>query len=253
MWIGEQPMSTWIKETDIAIYLMQGGYWISRITKYPSRNNPQEKVVNIASIKSWFAREDYPRAMTVAIGTGAPEPQPMPPPPPPPSRSAPAGETKAGNNKINAAGLMVIKSFEGLATTAYPDPGTGGEPWTIGYGHTSAAGAPKVYPGLKITAAQAEEILKRDLGVFENAVVRAVTRPPTSNQFAALVSFAFNVGPSNFRSSTLLKKHNAGDFAGAANEFLKWVYAGGRVMAGLQRRRKAERALYLGQNYQQFL
>ncbi|NJL48488.1 MAG: hypothetical protein HC929_14675 [Leptolyngbyaceae cyanobacterium SM2_5_2] len=75
-------MSTWIKETDIAIYLMKGGYWISRITKYPSKTNPQEKVVNISSLKTWFTREDYPRAMTVSIGTGEPEPQPMPPPPP---------------------------------------------------------------------------------------------------------------------------------------------------------------------------
>lgn len=243
-------MSTWIKETDIAIYLMQGGYWISRITKYPSQTNPKEKVVNIASLKAWFTREDYPRAMTVAIGTGAPEPQPMPPP-----TSQPMASTVATpvSSRINAAGLAIIKAFEGLATTAYPDPGTGGEPWTIGYGHTSAAGDPKVYPGLKITAAQAEEILKRDLLVFERAVTQSVTRTPTSNQFAALVSFTFNVGPNNLRTSTLLKKHNAGDTAGAAEEFLKWVYAGGRVMAGLERRRKAERALYLGQNYQAFL
>lgn len=243
-------MSTWIKETDIAIYLMQGGYWISRITKYPSQTNPKEKVVNIASLKSWFTREDYPRAMTVAIGTGAPEPQPMPPPTPPPMATT---ATATASSRINAAGLAVIKAFEGLATTAYPDPGTGGEPWTIGYGHTSAAGDPKVYPGLKITVAQAEAILKRDLILFERAVTQSVTRLPTSNQFAALVSFTFNVGPNNLRTSTLLKKHNAGDIAGAADEFLKWVYAGGRVMAGLERRRKAERALYLGQNYQAFL
>jgi GH24 family phage-related lysozyme (muramidase) len=243
-------MSTWIKETDIAIYLMQGGYWISRITKYPSQNNPKEKVVNIGSIKTWFAREDYPRAMTVAIGTGAPEPQPMPPP----SRSAPPTSSGAGaSTGINAAGLRLVKAFEGLSTTAYPDPGTGGEPWTIGYGHTSAAGDPKVYPGLKISAADAEAILKRDLGVFERAVTKALTRTPTSDQYSALVSFTFNVGANNFRSSTLLKKHNAGDFAGAANEFLRWVYAGGKVLPGLERRRKAERALYLGQNYQQFL
>lgn len=239
-------MSTWIKETDIAIYLMQGGYWISRITKYPSQTNPKEKVVNIASLKAWFAREDYPRAMTVAIGTGSPEPQPLPPPPPKPV-------VPASTNRINAAGLAIIKAFEGLATTAYPDPGTGGEPWTIGYGHTSAAGDPQVHPGLRITAAQAEDILKRDLLLFEQAVTQSVTRLPTSNQFSALVSFTFNVGPNNLRTSTLLQKHNAGDITGAADEFLKWVYAGGQVMAGLERRRKAERALYLGQDYQAFL
>ncbi|MGF1570496.1 MAG: lysozyme [Nodosilinea sp.] len=241
-------MGTWIKETDIAIYLMQGGYWISRITKYPSQNNPKEQVVNIASIRSWFTRDDYPRAMTVAIGTGAPEPQPMPPPPPKPPTPPPS---TAG--KINASGLDIVKSFEGLRTAAYPDPGTGGEPWTIGYGHTSAAGPPNVYKGLTITSAQAEDILKQDLIVFESAVTKALTRAATSDQFSAMVSFTFNVGPGNFQSSTLLKKHNAGDFPGASEEFLRWVYAGGQVLAGLERRRKAERALYRSENYKQFL
>ncbi|MBE9160138.1 lysozyme [Nodosilinea sp. LEGE 06152] len=237
-------MGTWIKETDIAIYLMQGGYWISRITKYPSSNNPKEQVVNIGSVKSWFSRSDYPRAMTVSIGTGAPEPQPMPPPPPPPP--PPTGT-------INAAGLEIVKGFEGLGLAAYPDPGTGGEPWTIGYGHTSAAGPPQVYKGLTITRAEAEEILKRDLAKYEKAVASAVTRTPTSDQFSAMVSFTFNVGPGNFQTSTLLKKHNAGDFAGASEEFGRWVYAGGNVMPGLQRRRRAERALYRSENWQQFM
>ncbi|MBE9112080.1 lysozyme [Nodosilinea sp. LEGE 07298] len=237
-------MGTWIKETDIAIYLMQGGYWVSRITKYPSSNNPKEQVVNIGSIKSWFLRDDYPRAMTVSIGTGAPEPQPMPPPPPPPPQPS---------NTINAAGLEIVRGFEGLGLSAYPDPGTGGEPWTIGYGHTSAAGPPQVYRGLVITRAEAEEILKRDLAKYEKAVANAVTRTPTSDQFSALVSFTFNVGPGNFQTSTLLRKHNAGDFAGASEEFGRWVYAGGNVMPGLQRRRRAERALYRSENWQQFM
>ncbi|KAB1986697.1 lysozyme, partial [Haemophilus parainfluenzae] len=81
-----------------AIYLMSGGYWVSRITKYPSQTNPKEQVVNIASIRSWFDRPDYPRAMTVSIGTGTPEPQPAPPPPPPPP-------TPPNSGKINSAGL----------------------------------------------------------------------------------------------------------------------------------------------------
>ncbi|MEO1068203.1 MAG: lysozyme [Cyanobacteria bacterium J06638_6] len=238
-------MGTWIKETDIAIYLMRGGYWISRITKYPSTSNQKEQVVNIGSIKSWFLRDDYPRAMTVSIGTGAPEPQPMPPPPSPPPTST--------GNTTNAAGLEIVKSFEGLRLDAYPDPGTGGEPWTIGYGHTSAAGAPRVYPGLTITRSDAENILKRDLGKYEQAVVNAVTRPLTSDQFSALVSFTFNVGAGNLRSSTLLRKLNAGDVTGASNEFSRWVYAAGRVLAGLQRRRRAERALFRSENWRQFL
>jgi GH24 family phage-related lysozyme (muramidase) len=240
-------MGTWIKETDVAIYLMQGGHWISRITKYPSPKNPKEKIANITGLRSWFTRQDYPRAMTVSIGSGEPEPQPMTPP-----KGGVEGKVNTAN-KINAAGLEVIKIFEGLRTTAYPDPGTGGEPWTIGYGHTSAAGPPSVYPGLKITAGEAEEILKRDLYVFEKVVLDAVKIDLNSNQFSALVSFTFNVGAGAFRSSTLLNKINAGNVQGAGEEFPRWVYAGGRVLAGLQRRRKAERALFLGQNYQQYL
>ena len=106
---------------------------------------------------------------------------------------------------------------------------------------------------MTISTADAEDILKRDLGVFEKAVSDATTKPPNDDQFSAMVSFTFNVGSSAFRDSTLLKKHNAGDFAGAADEFLRWVYAGGQKLPGLERRRKAERALYLSQNYQQFL
>ena len=233
-------MGTWIKETDKAIYLMQGGYWISRITKYPSQNNPKEKVVNINGVKSWFTRPDYPRAMTVAIGTGAPEPDPMPAQPPPPPSSG----------KINASGLEIVKHFEGLRTTSYQDSvGV----WTIGYGHTSMAGPPSVGPNMSITSARAEEILKQDLEKFEKDVAAATTVSPTSDQFSAMVSFTFNVGPGAFRDSTLLRKHNARDFAGAADEFLRWVYAGGQKLPGLERRRKAERALYLSQDYHQFI
>jgi GH24 family phage-related lysozyme (muramidase) len=233
-------MGTWIKETDKAIYLMQGGYWISRITKYPSQTNPKEKIVNINGVRSWFTRPDYPRAMTVAIGTGAPEPDPMPAKPPPSQSSG----------KTNASGLEIIKHFEGLRTTSYQDSvGV----WTIGYGHTSMAGPPTVGPGMTISTAEAENILKRDLGVFEKAVADATTRQPNDDQFSAMVSFTFNVGSNALRTSTLLKKHNGGDFAGAADEFLKWVYAGGQKLPGLERRRKAERALYLSQNYHQFI
>jgi GH24 family phage-related lysozyme (muramidase) len=233
-------MGTWIKETDKAIYLMQGGYWISRITKYPSRRNPKEKVVNITGLRSWFTRSDYPRAMTVAIGTGAPEPDPMPAKPPPSQNSG----------KINTGGLEIIKHFEGMRTRSYQDSvGV----WTIGYGHTSMAGPPSVGPNMSITAAEAEKILKQDLGVFEKAVSDATTRTPTSDQFSAMVSFTFNVGASAFRESTLLRKHNGGDISGAANEFLRWVFAGGQKLPGLERRRKAERALYLSQDYHQFM
>jgi GH24 family phage-related lysozyme (muramidase) len=236
-------MGTWIKETDVAIYLMQGGYWISRISKFPSQTNPKEQVVNIGSIKDWFKRPDYPTAMTVALGTGAPEPQPLPAPPPKPP--APSGKT-------NAAGLEIIKHFEGWRADAYLDAvGV----WTIGYGHTSKAGPPEVYKGQTITKEEGEEILKRDLLVFENAVSRMVTRTPNSDQFSALVSFTYNFGESQVSTSTLIRKHNSGDFAGAAAEFPKWNHAGQppQVLPGLTRRRNAERALYLSQDYRQYL
>lgn len=146
--------------------------------------------------------------------------------------------------KTNQAALDLIKEFEGWRANAYPDPATGGEPWTIGYGHTTAAGPPKVYQGLTITKEQGEAILKADLIAVENTVLKAVKVPLTPNQFGALVSFTYNVGGGNLRKSTLLKKVNLGDFAGAGNEFAKWNKAAGKVMAGLTRRRQAEALLF---------
>ena len=221
-------MGTWIKETDVAMYLMQGGVWLSRITKTPSASNPKEQVADITGMEAWFARADAPTAMTISLGTGAPEPDPWQPPP--------------VTGQITAEGLAMIKHFEGLRTTAYQDSvGV----WTIGYGHTSMAGPPMVYPGMVITAAEAEAILQQDLDIFERGVSQALTVTTHENQFSAMVSFAFNVGLSAYRNSTLLRKHNAGDFVGAANEFPRWVYADGQVLPGLVRRREAERALYI--------
>ena len=143
--------------------------------------------------------------------------------------------TAAG--RINTAGLDLIKDFEGLRLNAYQDAvGV----WTIGYGHTNTA-----YPGQRITNAQATDLLRQDVANFEDAVTRAVRVPINENQFAALVSFAYNVGSGALNSSTLLRKLNAGDTFGAANEFLRWNRAGGRVLAGLTRRREAERSLFL--------
>lgn len=143
--------------------------------------------------------------------------------------------------QTNQAGIDLIKEFEGVRLTAYRDPvGV----LTIGYGHTSAAGYPDVEPGMTITAAEAESILRRDLQQYEAAVSNAVKVPLTANQFAALVSFTYNLGPGNLRSSTLLWKLNTGDYAGAAGEFPRWNKAGGKVLRGLTRRREAERALF---------
>lgn len=151
--------------------------------------------------------------------------------------------------KVSDRGVAFIAAHEGVVLRAYPDPGSGGEPWTIGVGHTSRAGPPDVKPGMKIARTQAFDILARDLATFERAVEGAVTVALKQREFDALVSFAFNVGAGNLRSSTLLRKLNAGDRTGAAAEFARWNRASGRVMAGLTRRRAEEAELFLHGDY----
>ncbi len=143
------------------------------------------------------------------------------------------------NRRINATGLSLVKQWEGLKTKAYRDVGG---IWTIGYGHTSAAGKPAVEPGMAIAASQAEEILRTDLAVFEERVSRLVTVPLSDNQFAALVSFDFNTG--RLHKSTLLKKLNAGDYEAVPLELMKWVHAGGKRIKGLVNRRSAKAGLW---------
>ncbi|HHQ4314343.1 TPA: lysozyme [Serratia fonticola] len=144
------------------------------------------------------------------------------------------------NLKTSQRGIALIKSFESLELKAYPDPGTGGKPFTIGWGRTKG-----VKPGDRITEQQAETFLAEDLAVFELTVNSAVKVPVTQNQFDALVSLAFNIGGANFAGSTLVKKLNAGDPRGAADQFLRWKFADGKEMRGLVRRRAAERELFL--------
>lgn len=143
-----------------------------------------------------------------------------------------------GAHRIGPKGFALIKSFEGLRLQAYPDPATGGEPWTIGYGHTSG-----VKRGDVITEAVADAFLLTDLARFEKSVNRLFPTT-TQNQFDALVSLCFNVGEGNLEGSTIRKKHNAGDYAGARGEFARWNKAAGKEMAGLTRRRAAEALLY---------
>ena len=142
--------------------------------------------------------------------------------------------------KCSDAGLALIKEFEGCVLTAYPDPATGGDPWTIGVGHTG----PEVVPGLTITEEKAMDYLREDVDDAEWCVSKWVLVPITQGQFDALVSFAFNLGCLALRNSTLLRKLNAGDDDGAASEFLRWNKANGQVMAGLTRRREAEMKLF---------
>jgi lysozyme len=162
--------------------------------------------------------------------------------------------------EINRAGLELIQAFEGLPDgdprTAKLDPYL--DPvgvWTIGWGHaivvagallrgaTNRKRARALYPE-GITRAQAELLLRADLLDTCRDVAAALEVETTDNQFAALVSFTFNLGIGNLRKSTLLRLVNASDFAGAAAEFPRWNKAGGRVLSGLTRRRQAEAALF---------
>jgi len=138
-------------------------------------------------------------------------------------------------------GLHLTENFEGLRLTAYPDPATNGDPWTIGYGHTGA----EVHQGMTITQEQAEEFLMQDVQKAVQTVNSKVHTDLTQNEFDALVDFVFNCGAGNFAGSTLLRKINAGDMEGAALEFEKWTHADGKVMAGLIKRRHAEAVLFL--------
>lgn len=144
--------------------------------------------------------------------------------------------------RISDKGLNLIKEFEGCRLNAYK---CAAGVWTIGYGHTGEVNGKAICNGLTITQKQADELLRGDMQVFENTVNTVVTVPITQNMFDALVSFSFNVGGGALRKSTLLKKLNSKDYTGAADEFAKWNKAGGQVLKGLVRRRKAERALFL--------
>ncbi|MBW4521674.1 MAG: lysozyme [Scytolyngbya sp. HA4215-MV1] len=141
------------------------------------------------------------------------------------------------NNQMNEAGRNLLKEFEGLRLDAYLCPAG---VWTIGYGSTFG-----VHPGDHITPGEAESRLIKDLDQFEKGVAKLVKVPLTSNQFSALVSFAYNLGLGALEESTLLRVLNKGDYQAAANELLRWDKANGVPLAGLTRRRKAEKELFL--------
>ncbi|EMP9723391.1 lysozyme [Enterobacter cloacae] len=139
-------------------------------------------------------------------------------------------------------GIALIKEFEGCKLTAYQDSvGV----WTIGYGWTQHVDGKPIRAGMTIKQETAERLLKTGLVSYESDVSRLVKVGLTQGQFDALVSFTYNLGARSLSTSTLLRKLNAGDYAGAADEFLRWNKAGGKVLNGLTRRREAERALFL--------
>lgn len=151
---------------------------------------------------------------------------------------------------LSGNGGELIKFWEKLMLVAYPDPATGGDPWTIGWGHTG----PDVMPGQVITEEQAQILFDMDVEEFVAGVNKLnLYRLIPQCQFDALVSFAFNLGPENLGKSSLLRKFLAGDIEGAAREFPKWNNANGKPMRGLTRRRIAEQAMFLGQDWRKVL
>lgn len=166
--------------------------------------------------------------------------------------SVPLVRRNADAKAVGEAGIALIKRFEGCArlrrdglVEAYPDPGTGGAPWTIGWGATRGGLHGFVGEDTIWTQQQCDERLVDDLKRYARDVARVIgDTPTTQGQFDALVSFHYNTGA--IARATLTKKHNALDYTGAAAEFSRWNKAGGRVLKGLVRRRAAEAKLYTG-------
>lgn len=138
--------------------------------------------------------------------------------------------------RTNAYGVRMIKDYEGLHLTPYLCPA---RVWTIGYGHTQTVRA-----GMEITPVMADQLLDDDLRVVERAITRLVRVPLNDNQFAALVSFAFNIGTTNFERSTLLKLLNRGWYEQVPAQLMRWNRSNGEVLGGLSRRRAAEAQLW---------
>ena len=148
--------------------------------------------------------------------------------------------------KIGQKGIDLIKKFEGFSAKPYPDPGTNGIPYTIGYGATFYPDGKKVTMSDKLlTESEGIDLLKHTLNKFEQYVDSYCIDTINQNQFDALVSFCYNVGPANLKSSTLLKKVNINpNDPTIKDEFLKWNKAAGKVLKGLTTRRQAESNLY---------
>lgn len=150
--------------------------------------------------------------------------------------------------------IEMIKHHEGVRQSPYRCPA---RLWTVGVGHVIVPSHARVPFADRLTLElpaewdrqlsmeEVDEILKQDLSRFEAGVLRLCPNGLTQHRFDALVSFSFNVGLGNLQNSTLRRKHNRGDYEGAAAEFLKWCKAGGKVLKGLLNRRQDERALYI--------
>jgi len=144
--------------------------------------------------------------------------------------------------QLSHAGTTLLKYFEGCETVAYQDSvGV----WTIGYGHTKG-----VVEGMTITEAEADSMLSKELEEYESYVENMVEVELTQEQFDALTVWVYNLGPTNFKNSTLLKKLNSGDYSAVPTEIKRWNKAGGKVLKGLVKRREAEAAMFEGKEWQ---
>lgn len=143
--------------------------------------------------------------------------------------------------RISEKGLRIIKAHEGFRANAYPDPGSrDGHPWTIGYGHTGG-----VKKGDRVTRAEAEELLRRDVRWAERVVLKHVGSDLNQNQFDALTSFAFNVGEAQFKGSSVCKEARRGNHARVPSRLALWIKNDGKVLKGLVSRRAKEGELYV--------
>ena len=145
---------------------------------------------------------------------------------------------------LSQAGLELIRGAEGYRSHAYPDPGSGGEPFTIGYGTTVYPDGSKVRPEDICTDAQAMDWLCHDVRGFAETVNAVLEVTVNQAMFDAMVSLCYNIGSSAFRRSTLVAKLNLGDYIGAAEEFDRWNLASGKVLNGLTVRRDKEQAMF---------
>lgn len=144
--------------------------------------------------------------------------------------------------------LTLIKRFEGCKLTAYPDPGTGGKPWTIGWGSTTDEKDKPIQPGTVWTQDRADQRLATHVAEFAAGVSEVIGDAPTAPaQKGAMVSLAYNIGVAAFARSSVASAHKRGDYGAAARAFPLWNKAGGRVVPGLVKRRAAEAAIYLGE------
>jgi len=147
--------------------------------------------------------------------------------------------------KTSPEGIIAIIEREGMKLKAYKDVvGV----WTICAGHTSRAGPPKVYPGMTCTLTECTNILANDLKKYEAAVDAAITKPMTQDQFDAMVSLCYNIGPFAFKRSSVVRHFNNGNIAKAGDSFLLWNKAGGKIVQGLVNRRKKERLQFFGKS-----